>query len=453
MNRFKWTADLAVTRVAMAIALMATSGAVLAERNEGPLQKGGYLAPLYGYVDSQADGLDSGSQALILAGYRNGVYALEIGGVMQKIDTEAGSSADLEGGMLNALWFPFDGLPHFYGIASAGAGELMDYPVIPRNAVDNPLKRFSLTRYGGGLGYLWDFSLGRYEMAIRSEVLYVAGRRDEDPRPGGDIGAPRVFNEVAANIGLQLPLRLAPPPPPPAPVAQVVQPVADSDGDGVFDDADQCPGTPRGTEVDSVGCPLPPPPPPPPPCTDNSDGQSIALGGCDAGKTLVLRGVNFEFDRDRLTANAEMLLDEVVSELEAHPDISVEIAGHTDSKGSEAYNQNLSERRAQSVVDYLAANGVASSRLAAVGYGEAQPVADNETEEGREINRRVELIIAGRNKSAAPVVAPAVGDAAAPAADPEAAEMSPEDNPPPAARPAPSPTPNSESDELDFLLN
>lgn len=450
MNRLNWTADLVVARVALAAALMATSGVALAERNEGPLQKGGYLAPLYGYVDSQADGLESGSQALVMAGYRNGIYALEIGGIMQQIDTESGSSADLEGGMLNALWFPFDGLPNLFGIASFGAGKLMDYPVVPRNSVDSLLKRFSLTRYGGGLGYLWGFSLGRYEMGIRSEVLYMAGRRDADTRPGGDINAPRIFNEVAANIGLQLPLRLAPPPPPPAPVVQVVEPIPDSDGDGVFDDADQCPGTPRGTAVDSVGCPMPPPPPPPA-CNGSSGGQSISLGGCDAGETLVLRGVNFEFDKDRLTTNAKTLLNEVVSELEAHPDISVEISGHTDSKGSEAYNQNLSERRAQSVVDYLAANGIASSRLAAVGYGEGQPVADNDTEEGRELNRRVELMIAGRDESAAPVAAPAVEETVAPAVEPEAAEVTPEENPaPPAAQPAPTPTPSS---ELDFLLN
>ncbi|WP_352890968.1 OmpA family protein [Sinimarinibacterium thermocellulolyticum] len=435
-----------VVRAMLALALIAAAESAFAERDERPLQKGGYLAPLYGYVDSQSDRLKSGAQVLVMGGYRSGGYAIEIGGIMQQIDTEADSNVDLKGGLFNALWFPFDGLLNLYGMASFGAGELMDYPATPRSSVDNPLKRFSLTRYGGGLGYLWGLSLGRYEMAIRSEVLYIVGRRDEDPRPGGDIGAPRLFKEVSANIGLQLPLGLVPPAPPPQPVAQVVAPLPDSDGDGIFDNADQCPGTPRGTEVDSVGCPLPPEPPPPA-CHGNSDDRSIALGGCEAGDTLVLRDVNFEVDEDRLTADAEAVLDEVVAELQAHPDFVIEVAGHTDDKGSESYNQSLSERRARSVVSYLVSRGIPQSRLTAVGYGESQPIADNQTEEGRERNRRVELKILRRDDSqprpqtAAPA-SPAAVDGGDATRSPAVVES------------APASAPKSEGEgELEFLLN
>jgi OmpA-OmpF porin, OOP family len=106
---------------------------------------------------------------------------------------------------------------------------------------------------------------------------------------------------------------------------------------------------------------------------------------------VVLRGVNFEFDQDRLTVNARTLLDDVVAALAAAPEIAVEIAGHTDSLGSDAYNQRLSERRAKAVRDYLISQGVEAGRLSEKGYGEAEPVADNATEEGRELNRRVEL--------------------------------------------------------------
>ena len=105
----------------------------------------------------------------------------------------------------------------------------------------------------------------------------------------------------------------------------------------------------------------------------------------------MLRGVNFEFDKARLTANARGILDNVGDALTKAPEIKVEIGGHTDSKGSDEYNQKLSERRAKSVVEYLTSKGIAGGRMTSVGYGESKPVADNATDEGRELNRRVEL--------------------------------------------------------------
>ena len=162
--------------------------------------------------------------------------------------------------------------------------------------------------------------------------------------------------------------------------------VTDTDGDGVIDEADQCPDTPPGTSVDGKGCP-----PPPPACESGAEG--LKLAGCQPGQTLVLHGVNFEFDKATLTPNARSLLDLVVFALKEAPQIRVEVGGHTDARGSDAYNQELSGHRAQSVVDYLVGQGIASERLQAVGYGETAPVADNATEEGRERNRRVELRI------------------------------------------------------------
>jgi outer membrane protein OmpA-like peptidoglycan-associated protein len=103
--------------------------------------------------------------------------------------------------------------------------------------------------------------------------------------------------------------------------------------------------------------------------------------------------VNFDFDKSTLTANAKTILDNVAEELAAYPAIKVEVGGHTDAKGSDEYNQSLSERRAASVMKYLASKDVASDRMTSAGYGESKPVADNETDEGRELNRRVELRI------------------------------------------------------------
>jgi outer membrane protein, adhesin transport system len=143
--------------------------------------------------------------------------------------------------------------------------------------------------------------------------------------------------------------------------------VADSDGDGVKDDRDQCAGTPAGTRVDAKGCPLAP--------------------------VTILKGVNFDNDKSILRPDAFPVLDEVAETLNRYPEVRVEIAGHTDWNNSDAYNQKLSERRATSVMDYLISKGIAANRMAAKGYGESKPIADNNTEEGRFQNRRVELRI------------------------------------------------------------
>ncbi|WP_248679836.1 DUF3034 family protein [Sinimarinibacterium sp. CAU 1509] len=140
-----------------------------------------------------------------------------------------------------------------------------------------------------------------------------------------------------------------------------------------------------------------------PPCALVKTGDSMDFSGCAVGDTVVLYGVHFEFDKSTLTDDAESLLNQVADALIKRPDIKVEIAGHTDSKGSDAYNQSLSEARTVSVMNYLAAHGVASDRMRAVGYGESQPVADNATDEGRALNRRVEL----RMTEAAPLPTPA----------------------------------------------
>jgi OOP family OmpA-OmpF porin len=115
------------------------------------------------------------------------------------------------------------------------------------------------------------------------------------------------------------------------------------------------------------------------------------MQGCKTGDTIVLRGVNFEFNKSTLTANAKTILDMVGEALTKRTDIKVELDGHTDAKGSDAYNMKLSQRRAQTVRTYLVGKGIEAGRMTAVGMGESAPIADNETDEGRELNRRVEL--------------------------------------------------------------
>jgi OOP family OmpA-OmpF porin len=165
--------------------------------------------------------------------------------------------------------------------------------------------------------------------------------------------------------------RVEPPPPPPPPPAETAPaappPPPDSDHDGVTDDLDKCPNTPIGVSVDANGCPL-------------------------KGK-VTLEGVTFETNSATLTGESSAVLNKVADDLKAHPRLKVELQGHTDSVGSDAYNLKLSARRAAAVRDYLISQGVSSSQLTSRGYGENVPVADNKTAAGRAQNRRVVMSV------------------------------------------------------------
>ncbi len=106
---------------------------------------------------------------------------------------------------------------------------------------------------------------------------------------------------------------------------------------------------------------------------------------------IVLRGVNFDFDKAEIRPDAAVILDEAARLLGNRAGVKVRVAGHTDWTGPDAYNQGLSERRAASVKRYLAGLGIDAGRMQTMGYGESQPIASNETREGRALNRRVEL--------------------------------------------------------------
>jgi OmpA-OmpF porin, OOP family len=135
----------------------------------------------------------------------------------------------------------------------------------------------------------------------------------------------------------------------------------DSDGDGVMDDADQCPGTPAGVTVDARGC-------------------------------WVIKNLRFAFDSAKIEPQYFDELNDVAARLkQVGSDVRVSIDGHTDSVGSDAYNQSLSERRANAVRDYLVKAGVPASQLSTKGYGESKPAYSNADAEGRAGNRRTEL--------------------------------------------------------------
>lgn len=154
---------------------------------------------------------------------------------------------------------------------------------------------------------------------------------------------------------------------------------ADSDHDGVPDSADKCPGTAEGMPVGADGCPAAMAQPVPVPAPAPVSGQ------------LDVKGVHFETASAKLTAESKPILDGAAATLKAQTGDNAEIAGYTDSQGKPDYNLNLSKQRAESVRQYLIGKGVEADRLTANGYGEANPVASNDTDEGREANRRVEI--------------------------------------------------------------
>jgi OOP family OmpA-OmpF porin len=169
----------------------------------------------------------------------------------------------------------------------------------------------------------------------------------------------------------------------------------DSDGDGVFDYLDQCPDTPAGAPVDSKGCPL------------DSDGDGVydyldQCPGTPAGIPVDAKGCELKLTlRINFDSNSAVIKPDFQAEIEKAAEFVransnapfILLTGHTDSMGKEAYNQKLSQRRAEAVRQALIDNyGLDGKKLIARGYGETQPIADNATEAGRYQNRRVELV-------------------------------------------------------------
>ena len=158
--------------------------------------------------------------------------------------------------------------------------------------------------------------------------------------------------------------------PAPTAVVAVVEPapeplpIGDSDGDGVNDDLDACPGTRAGVQVDARGCEI----------------------------LFSFSGPLFDFDKATLTPSAQAKLTAAAKILNQNPGKSVEVIGHTDSKGSDVYNLGLGMRRAEAVRAYLDSKNIPLKNMKVFSYGESQPVATNDNRAGRSLNRRVEIV-------------------------------------------------------------
>lgn len=350
-----------------------------------------YVSPMGSHLwEDKTRNTDDGWGGVLAVGKQlSSGFSVEFSGTYHELKVDGADNVEMIGAGLSALFFPFSGslTRSLYGIVGAHYGEVDKHPTTNRDPDYN-------TVFGSaGLGFLYGPFKWLNQGSIRAEALYRLDVHDQQGAGSQPAFSDDEFGDIVANLGLLIPIGSLPePPPPPEPAVEVVpaQAPVDSDGDGVPDDLDQCPDTPAGEPVNEVGCPLPKTE-----CKTPEPGQPVTLEGCAAGDKIVLRGVNFDFDKATLTANARTILDEVGAALEMAPSITVELGGHTDAKGTDEYNQKLSARRAASVRQYLIGKGIDAGRMTSAGYGESQPVADNETDEGRELNRRVELKITG----------------------------------------------------------
>lgn len=171
----------------------------------------------------------------------------------------------------------------------------------------------------------------------------------------------------------------------------------DSDKDGVADDKDKCPNTAAGTEVDEKGCAVAKKVglkdsdkdgvyDDKDKCANTPEGANVNANGC-----WVVKDLRFDLGKTTILASSKPNVDEVVVVLQKNPEMKLEIQGYTDNSGSAKFNQKLSEKRAIAVMDYIASKGIAKNRMTAKGYGIENPAETNDTEEGRALNRRVEL--------------------------------------------------------------
>jgi len=324
-----------------------------------------YLGILGTYTKADKDrdisiaDIDQGTGIGLLYGWQSkNNWGYEISGFIDTFETGDDLRTDFYKYSLGGdLVYSFGNRTHFTPFVLAGIGA--SYNDIYPNTGNTHKDGFDFFA-NAGVGFVTGPFTKLGQLRLRGEVRYLYDNYFDG------------YSDFRAGLGIEIPLfeeRIAKVAAPVTETKVIETPtgLTDSDGDGIIDEKDKCPGTAAGTRVDGDGCPL--------------------------EKIIALKGVTFEFNKTRLRPDAETILDWATEILKRYPDMKVEVAGHTDNIGSDSYNQELSEGRANAVRTYFVGKGIPESQLSAKGYGEAEPVADNESEEGRERNRRVELRI------------------------------------------------------------
>lgn len=325
-------------------------------------------------------------------------------------DRDVDGKSDYQRGLLLDLVYDF-GLFGWGGDASVGPRfkpfVLAGLGVVQEDVAGDEHEHLGLNVGAGAL-----IPLNWHGLAARAEARVLGQDNDKS------VADEDLLIDYRVSVGLQLPLtpffavgEHAEPAPAPADCSlAVVDPETgrsdcgtDSDADAVLDSLDQCPATPIGTSVDTRGCPID--------LSADADGDGVPDGadrcpgtpagtavdatGCVAAQGMVLNGVSFGTDDAILADSSRSALEAVAESLKAQPGTRIEIGGHTDNIGNDAYNNVLSQERAEAVRQFLIARGVDGDRLVAMGYGEFKPITSNDTEEGRAQNRRVEFKVIG----------------------------------------------------------
>ena len=324
-----------------------------------------YLSVLYSYTFDSSDKSDTDAGQGAQLGFGNSLskhWGYELNAFYTEFphDDSPGAIAQREyGGKADLLYF-YSRNRHFSPYFGLGLGGV--YTKLRGTSLD------STDPFGdAGIGFISYFNLAGADLGFRADLRYrhiYFGNNDLNN--SDNVG------EAVLKVGLVVPLGGRP-------VAAASTPSAppaactDSDGDGICDTADLCPGTPSGAVVDAKGCP-----------------KATAEGA-----TRKFDDVHFEFDKSELAAQEQAKLDNTANTIsglsKTYPNLKVDVSGHTDWIGTDGYNQGLSERRANTVKSYLSRKGVDAGRINTFAYGESKPIATNETAEGRAQNRRVEV--------------------------------------------------------------
>ncbi|WP_138435970.1 OmpA family protein [Marinobacter shengliensis] len=277
----------------------------------------------------------------------------------------------------DAAWNPYVSLGA--GHAEFGVGDTISYTTAGTDHEE--------TRVNVGVGFRYNVSNG---ISIRGDLREFHGIDESTFDTMASLGLSWAFTRTVAS---SKPAPAPEPAPTPAP--------ADSDGDGVPDNRDQCPNTPAGVQVDSRGCPVDSDGDGVPDyrdeCPNTAAGATVDERGCEGVtetvETIELR-VQFPTNSSVIDATFDNEIRRVADFMAEYPETTVEIAGHSDSIGDAEYNRFLSQRRAEAVANRLTTVlGVDPDRVSAMGYGEAEPIASNDTAAGRAQNRRVEARI------------------------------------------------------------
>jgi OmpA-OmpF porin, OOP family len=352
-----------------AMAMGLTTQALLAQDYDNRF----YIAP-YAGVDF-TDGKRNTDNGLVLGlgigrfFTQNFSLDLDINHSSSDIQARSGSWINQGIGLTGRLFFGDSSNWRPYGLLGLGS--------LKHDRSDSPTGR--ALEFKAGLGIQNNVS---DRVAVRGEVAYRYDQDDESllnqndysdwlANIGlnfalGEAGAAPAVSKQAEDMGepkADMPAAEAPPAETPA-----AEPMMEKDGDkdGVMDESDKCLESPAGSMVNREGCPV--------------------------EEVIDLRGVNFDFDKCNLRPDAVVILDNAVSVLKDHA-LTVSVEGHTDSIGTDAYNQRLSECRANVVYEYLTGHGVDAAKLTGHrGFGEAKPIDDNKSAAGRANNRRTELV-------------------------------------------------------------